>query len=207
MRKTFRLFIPALLAFFVSACNLSLSGSSIATEPAESISTPKQASEEASAASLPAGMPTFETDFGNFIGALQSGKFLYLNNLAVEKYDASAYATPGTLTFNATFPATETVYLYYGWCAKDAATLQQNLEHLQLVFYFNDQQIPSEYVTAVNTQTSDGLQCTNAGMLLSGWTPGIQRFRVVANFDEAINDGLSEYGAGDYIAEYTVSVQ
>jgi hypothetical protein len=208
MKKATIAFISILFLILLPACNLSAAsntaGSAKPTAKPEAQSTVSPNDDTTS--SLPAGMPTVETDFGKMLGVLQSGKFSYIAGLVNEKYDANAYTVPGKLVFTASIPASETVYLNYGWCAKDTTTLKQNLQHIQLSFYFNDQQIPVNYISTLSTQTDENLKCSNTGMLLSGWTPGVQRFRILANFAQAINDGFADYGSGDYITEYTVTV-
>jgi hypothetical protein len=211
MKRISQIFVLVVLITLLSACNLfapTTQGQSAQPNAAGNSNVQNNAKPaDANSLSLPAGMPTVETDFGKMLNVLQSGKFSYIASLAKEKYDANSYLAPGTLTFTVPIPSTETVYLNYGWCAKDKTTLQQNLQHIQLSFYFNDQQIPASYITSLNTQTSNKLECSNTGMLLSGWPAGVYRFRIVATFGEAINDGSADYKAGDYISEYNVTAQ
>ena len=201
-------FMLVLTVFFAQACSFSNVLTSQSSK-ANSSTTENQTSslQEAEArTALPAGMPTVETDFGKMVAKLQSGNFSYLENFAGENFDATSSGTPGTRVYTVSFSSGETIYLQYNWCAKDDETLQANLQHITTSFYYNDQSIPAEYITTLSTQSEDW-ECANAGMLLSGWQPGVYRFRVVANFDEKINDGESDYEAGDYISEYNVSVQ
>jgi hypothetical protein len=213
MKKTIpiSLLFTALLAGMLQACKIPTYTASN-TEQQISTDLPVESQNESApltvnSVSLPAGMPAVETDFGKMLAMLQSEKFSYIENFAIEKYDAIALMTPNTLTYTVSFPASETVYLQYGWCAQDKNTLQQNLQHIKPTFYFNDQQIPDEYITTLETKATNGWECTNAGMLLSGWQPGSYHFRVAANFDEKINDGATDYEMGDYITVYSVTVQ
>ena len=211
MKKNLYSFIFLLLVgALLSACSLP---SAAQTQQAQPVNDPNatipQSVATASAvntSALPAGMPNIETDLSNMLSVLQSGNFSYLASLASEQYDASAYTVPGSLVFNATFPSSQTIYLNYGWCAKDLATLQDNLQHISTYFSFNGQQIPMEYVNTLSTE-SNGLPCSNTGLLLSGWAPGTYQLQVKASFDSQINDGSADYPAGDYISEYTVTVQ
>ncbi len=75
--------------------------------------------------------------------------------------------------------------------------LTQNRQHIHVSFFFNNQQIPNDYVTTLSSKANH-LEHTNAGNY---------QFRVVVSFDEKINDGISDYAAGDYISEYHVTVQ
>jgi hypothetical protein len=200
--------ILALVVFISQACsftNILMSKSSKATSP--TAETPASSlPESVNQTGLPAGMPEVETDFGKMVGKLQSGNYAYFENFASENYDASVTIRPGTRVYTVSFSPNETIFLQYSWCAREEGTLQANMQHITTSFYFNDQSIPAEYVTTLSTQSEDW-ECANAGMLLSGWQPGVYRFRVVANFNEKINDGESDYEAGDYISEYNVTVQ
>ena len=51
------------------------------------------------------------------------------------------------------------------------------------------------------------MSCADYGVLTSEWTDGQYKLKAVANFDQRINDGISDYDAGDYIFEYNVTVK
>lgn len=156
---------------------------------------------------LPDGMPSVETNLNAMMAILKSGTFKYFEEFAAEKHNTKDFDKPGTVNFTVVFPANETIFLNYGWCAVDSATLNQDLSHIHLKFYFNDQEIPHEYVLSANSTQSNGWECAHGGMLLSNWKPGKYKFRVAANFDVTINDGQSDFEAGDYILEYDVTVK
>jgi hypothetical protein len=167
-----------------------------------------QAAPVGTARPLPADFPaTIETDSTRMFAVLQSGDFSFFENFSVEQYEADDFARPGTVTFTVTMPATETIFLNYGWCAENAEILEQNLEHIDLAVYFNDQEIPEEYIMGIGSTTQDDWQCANAGFLLTDWDTGKYEFRTVVTFDEKINDGGADFEAGEYIMQFDVTVK
>jgi hypothetical protein len=212
MDKTLHLPLPALvLAAVTLACGglpFPLIQDQDATEaPANDVPV-TQAAPAGTARPLPANFPaTIETDSARMFAVLQSGDFSVFQDFSVEQYEAEDFAGPGTVTFTVTFPVTETIFLNYGWCAENTDILEQNLEHIDLAIYFNDQEIPDEYILGVNSTTEDDWQCANAGFLLSDWEAGKYEFRIVVTFDEKINDGDADFEAGEYIMQYDVTVK
>jgi hypothetical protein len=211
MNKIFRLPLPALvLAGAMLACALPvpLIQDQDATEaPANDIPV-TQAAPVGTARPLPADFPaTMETDAARMLAVLQSGTFSVFENFSVEQYEADDFARPGTVTFTVTMPAGETIFWNYGWCAENVEILKQNLEHIDLALYFNDQEIPGEYIHGLDSTTQDDWQCANVGTLLSGWEAGKYQFRTVVTFDEKINDGGADFEAGEYIMQYDVTVR
>lgn len=53
---------------------------------------------------------------------------------------------------------------------------------------------------------SDGKVCNDFGALLSDWPAGTYQLKAAATFDERINDGFADYDPGDYVMEFSVTV-
>jgi hypothetical protein len=124
--------------------------------------------------------------------------------LVAEQYDEQF--APATLIFTAQVTNEKPVYFSYGWCAQDQATLSQNLQHIKVELYFNDGKLGRDVVHMLSFTQSDGLACTDFGVLTSDWPPGTYHLRAVATFDQKINDGMGDYEPGDYVYDYTVTV-
>ncbi len=62
-------------------------------------------------------------------------------------------------------------------------------------------------VHPVSFTRPDGFVCLDFGAWMSDWPAGEYNLEAIATFDEKINDGASDFEAGDYISEYTVNVQ
>ena len=184
-----RLLISLLVGLFVLAC--SLPGFIPLPSTSNSKSTP---------------LPEMEKDADNVLEVLKAQNFYRLETLAQEQYSEDDFAKPGTLTFTAQVKNDKPVYFSYGWCATSEEILQQNYQHIAIELYFNGDRLDNDVVHSFVFTTAAGMYCGDFGVLLSDWPPGEYQMEAVATFDEKINDGLADYEAGDYIFEYTVTV-
>lgn len=151
-------------------------------------------------------MPAMEKDADKVLEALKAGNFVLLDALAQEQYTEQQYNQPGTLTFTARVTTDQPVYFRYDWCAKDEKTLEQNFEHIHVKLYFNDQELGRDVVHGITSISPTRQVCGNLGTLISNWPAGQYKLKIAATFDQKINDGVSDYGAGEYVHEYTVDV-
>jgi hypothetical protein len=150
--------------------------------------------------------PKMEANTDTILELLKGKDWVALQSLVTETYTDAEYAQPGTLTFTAKVTNDKPVYFNYGWCTKDEATLRQNFEHITVQIYFNDGKLGSDVVHPISYTLTDGKNCLDFGILLSEWPAGEYHMKVVATFDEKINDGFSDYDPGDYIYEYKITV-
>ena len=150
--------------------------------------------------------PNMEENAERVIEVLRGTDWVPLQGLTSETYTDEDYARPGTLTFTATVTNEKPIYFNYGWCTSDEATLQQNFEHIQVRMYLNDGELGEDVVHPLSYTLTDGKACLDFGILLSDWPPGTYQLRAEVIFTEPINDGFDDYDAGDYIYEYTVTV-
>jgi hypothetical protein len=158
--------------------------------------------------SQPTGpMPTMETDANAAVKILSGKDWHYLQALAKEQYTDTDYSKPGTLTYTVNITDNLPVYFNYGWCAKDDATLQQNLQHITVKLYFNGNELGKDVVQNLAYKSADNMSCADFGVLTSNWTDGEYKLKAVATFDQKLNDGISDYEPGDYIFEYNVTVK
>ncbi|HLO29134.1 MAG TPA: hypothetical protein VK249_08370 [Anaerolineales bacterium] len=155
----------------------------------------------------PTPMPAMEKDANKVIEALNGKNYARLETLAQEKYTDQDFAKPGTLTFTVKITDNKPIYFSYGWCAVDEKTLQQNLEHIQPSLYINDQELGKDVVHALSYTTANNMFCGDFGALLSDWPAGQYKLKAVATFADKINDGVSDYPAGDYVFVYNVTVE
>lgn len=151
-------------------------------------------------------LPDMETNTETVIEVLNGEDWIPLQALAPEQYTEEDFAGPGTLTFTPVVTNEKQVYFSYGWCTVDEETLQQNFEHISVVLSLNGDVLGSDVVHSLSFGRSDGLVCGDFGVLLSNWPAGGYTLEAVATFDEKINDGLADYGAGDYIFIYNITV-
>lgn len=151
-------------------------------------------------------MPTMEKDAQKVIEALNGKNYVRLEELAEEKYTEDL-AKPGTRTFTVKITdEKKPTYFGYGWCTTTKEILTQNVEHMKVKLYFNEDLLGSDVIHPVSMTRSDGLVCVDFGVLMSEWTNGEYKLKAVATFDDKINDGIADYPAGDYVFEYNVTV-
>ena len=150
--------------------------------------------------------PKMETNTDTVLEVLKGKDWVPLQSLAPETYTDEEYGKPGTLTFTAKVTNDKPVYFNYGWCTKDEATLRQNFEHIVVQIYFNDGKLATDVVHNLTYTLPDGQNCLDYGLLLSEWPAGEYKIKAVVTFDSKINDGFSDYDAGDYVYEYKITV-
>lgn len=132
-----------------------------------------------------------------------SGGAPFLEGLAREQHDVTEYAQPGTLTFTIPLAKPTTAIWAYAWCSKDADTLTANLENISLKFVLDGEVVPPGQMTTFDTE-SNGKSCRLFYAALSDWPVGEHHLTTTATFTSAINDGTTDFAAGDYVLDYTV---
>ena len=178
------------------------------TETAEpAASAESEASPEPAASAESTGpMPAMETNADALLETLKAGDFVYLTQLAKERYTEEDYAKPGTLTYTVNITDDKPTYLNYGWCTTTEEILQQNFEHIRVGLFFNGEQLGRDVVHPITYTRSDNFVCLEFGVLMSDWPAGEYDLEAVATFEEKINDGAADFEAGDYIFKYSVTV-
>ena len=151
-------------------------------------------------------MPTMEKDANKVIEALTNNAYVRLEALAKEQYTEEDFAKPGTLTFTVKVTEDKPAYFSYGWCAVDEKTLTNNFQHITVSLYFNDQKLGKDVVHPLSYQSASNLTCGDFGVLMTDWPNGKYTLKAVATFKDKINDGMSDYAAGDYVFVYNVTV-
>jgi hypothetical protein len=152
-------------------------------------------------------LPKMEKNADAVLEVLNGKDWYPLESLAKEHYTEEDFAKPGTLTFTVENPNDKPVFFSYGWCAKDDQVLKQNLEHIEVRLYLNNDELGTDVVHNVSFKMNDGQSCSDFGVLFSEWPVGEYKLKAVASFDGKINDGFADYEAGDYIFEYNVTVK
>lgn len=154
-----------------------------------------------------APMPVMEKDADKVIEVLNSGNYVRLAMFAQERYTEEDVAKPGTLTLTVKLPNAQPVYFSYGWCTTTEEILKQNFEHINVKLSINGDALASDVIHPITYTRPDGLPCLDYGVLATEWPAGQYQVEAAANFDEKINDGLADYEAGDYVFQYSVTVE
>lgn len=130
----------------------------------------------------------------------------FLDSLAREQYTEADYSKPGVLKYTVTLQKSETLIWGYPWCAKDADTLEQNFSQIEVKFALEGREVPRDQFAVFDVE-SGGLQCRLIYAALSDWKAGEHHLTTTATFKNKINDGKSDYPAGDYVLDFTVYVK
>jgi C-terminal processing protease CtpA/Prc len=130
----------------------------------------------------------------------------YLEQKASEQYQPSDTAKPGKLSYTVSLTPSDQVIWGYGWCATTQDILNTNLKSIKLKFTLDGKDVPVSAMQVDNTP-SGGQQCQTTYTALSNWPTGSHHITTTATFTGKINDGTSDYAAGDYVLDYTVNVQ
>lgn len=164
----------------------------------------KALSEPKGAGIVPSAPPKIASPDEAFSAFSSGAKFL--DEFARESYTDEEYAQPGTLTFTVPLAREQTLIWAYAWCTTTADILNQNFQNIELTFVLNGKTIPLDQLRT-DDLPAGGQQCRLYYTALSKWMPGEHRLTITATFKTKINDGMSDYPAGDYIMDYTVYVR
>jgi len=152
-------------------------------------------------------LPAMEKNVDMLIETLNGEDWVSLYELALEHYPASELAHPFRHTYTVAVDNELPVYFNVGRCTTSEEILQQNYEHINVSMYINDNELGTDVVHPISYKLTNGFVCNDYGVLLSDWPAGIYVLKSVVTLNEAINDGIVDYEPGDYITEFTVTVE
>jgi C-terminal processing protease CtpA/Prc len=130
----------------------------------------------------------------------------YLESKAKEQYSAADQTKPGTLTYTVSLNPSDQVIWTYSWCTTTSDILTNNLKSIKLKFKLDGKDVPVSAMQ-VDTGPNGTQECQSTYTALSNWPTGSHHLTTTATFTTKINDGTSDYAAGDYVLDYTVNVQ
>lgn len=130
----------------------------------------------------------------------------FLEDLARENYQSADYAKPGTLVFTVPLLKDQSLVWLYAWCTTTTEVLKQNFQNIKLKFMLDGEEIPLDQLATEDLENG-GQQCRLYYTALSGWPAGEHHLSITATFARSINDGTSDYEAGEYVLEYDVFVK
>lgn len=151
-------------------------------------------------------LPDMEKNADAVIKILSGNDWYMLSAFAQEQYTPEEISKPGTLKYTVKIKNDKPIYFNYGWCAKTEEILTQNYQHIKVEMFFNGKQLGSDVVHTFTYNSSNGMFCGDYGVLFPKLPAGTYRVEAVATFDEKVNDGISDYDAGEYYYEYNVTV-
>lgn len=161
----------------------------------------KVVSQPAGAGVTPSGPPKMASKAGS-ASAFASGN-RFLEEAAREEYQSADYANPGVLTFTVPLIKDESFVWMYAWCTTSTEVLNQNFQNIKLKFMMDGEEVPLDQLVNEDL-ASGGQQCRLYYTALSNWPAGEHHLSITATFTESINDGTSDYEAGEYVLNYDV---
>ncbi|HEY5903951.1 MAG TPA: S41 family peptidase [Anaerolineales bacterium] len=151
----------------------------------------------------PAGPPKLLT--GDEAGSELAAGANFLEDAAREKPDPAQFSAPGTTTYAVSLDKSEPLIWAYAWCAKDAATLEENLKRIRLKFVLDGVETGMDKMSTYGSD-ANGKKCMLIYAGLTDWPAGEHHLSTMATFTGTLNDGVTEFPAGEYVLEYTVYV-
>jgi hypothetical protein len=112
---------------------------------------------------------------------------------------------PGVQTWQAYVAPSQSALLYLGWCAADQSTLNQNNQHLTWSLVVDAKPVDVKSLAASSGTGQQGFCQSYAGEIVT-WTQGGHTIKTTMHLDQQINDGWSDYPAGDYVDVYSLTV-
>jgi len=164
----------------------------------------KVVSQPAGAGVTPSGPPTIASKEDASSAFASGGRFL--EEFAREDYDSADYAKPGTLIFTIPLNEDESPIWLYAWCTATTEVLNQNFQNIELKFMLDGVEVPLDQLVNEDLENS-GQQCRLYYTALTDWPAGEHHLSITSTFTKPINDGFSDYEAGDYVLEYDVFVR
>ena len=164
----------------------------------------KVVSQPAGAGVTPSGPPKVAS--AEEAAAAFRGGDKFLEDLARENYQSADYAKPGTLVFTVPLLKDQSLVWLYAWCTTTTEVLKQNFQNIKLKFMLDGEEIPLDQLATEDLENG-GQQCRLYYTALSRWPAGEHHLSITATFARSINDGTSDYEAGDYVLEYDVFVK
>jgi len=114
---------------------------------------------------------------------------------------------PTTETVNANVQSNQAYTWVETWCAKDNATLQNNLKDISVSFAINGSSVDSGLITQTTPHQLNGLSCVDYFVILSNWVAGQQAtLTKTLTLRKPVFDGKTIYAAGSYVFQYNVQI-
>ncbi len=125
-----------------------------------------------------------------------------LQNLATNWQNPTG---PSSYTYNISVKAAQPVLLSSGWCTSTKTILDQNFQHIQYLVEVDGQSVDTSKLYQ-ETSSSIGQSCKDFVGLIRAWPTGNHTIKITMRLDAKINDGWSDYAAGDYAEIYNLTV-
>ena len=139
---------------------------------------------------------------------LDAGKITQLEEKARESYDAEALsAMDTTFPYTIVLSESEPLLWAWGWCAKDDATLENNLAKMKVEFSLNGEPVAIDQFATLPYTTEDKRSCFAYFAQVTDFVGGEHHLVTTVTLTGAVNDGEATYPAGQQIFDYAVFIK
>jgi hypothetical protein len=125
-----------------------------------------------------------------------------LQNLATNWQNPTG---PSSNTYDIAVSANQPVLLTSGWCATTKAILDQNFQHIKYLVEVDGQSLETSKLYQQSLSSVDQ-SCKDFVGIIHAWPTGNHTIKITMRLDAKINDGWSDYAAGDYAEIYSITV-
>lgn len=110
---------------------------------------------------------------------------------------------PGENTWQVMIPYNQPIAILAGWCTADQETLEQNFEHITLILEVDGGNVP---VAGLYWEDGPGDQgvCRSYYGVVWAWPAGSHTVVQTMRIGQTVNDGWSDYPAGDYVDRFEI---
>jgi serine/threonine protein kinase len=127
--------------------------------------------------------------------------------LARETYPEIDYLkVPAYFSYTITTNTSAILLWVGGFCAKDQATLDENQSKMGLQFRMNGQDVSLNHFLRTDS-TQNGQKCVAYMLGVKGWEASLYKAVTTLTFKVPLNDGTSDFPAGQQVYEYNISVR
>jgi serine/threonine protein kinase len=118
-------------------------------------------------------------------------------------------SAPGAKYFETSVNSSSTFLWLFYWCTSSQATLNQNIKYTLVDMSINNVSLSGSQIYQIDDRTSNGKwYCRNWYTTLHDWKRGANiQLTIHYSFSRKINDGYTDYPAGDYYIQLTVTVK
>lgn len=128
----------------------------------------------------------------------------WLRELAEETYDETSLAGE-TYVYHIDLERSQDTLWVYGWCTFGEELLQENWDHIGLVFTLNDEDVPLSSFAVIEFDV-DEEWCRLYYALVTDWPRGEHELLGEVTFDTELDDGQDIYPEGTHYYQFLVSV-
>jgi C-terminal processing protease CtpA/Prc len=139
------------------------------------------------------------------VSDLQSGLLTATLESASKEGGLNKYTTGEINHFTVELSKSQPLAWLFGYCAKDAATLENNMQAIQLEYTLDGQTL-DETNRAVLNPESGGQACRYVGYELTDWPAGEHHLELKVTFTRTVDDGTEKQAKGSFVNEYVVYV-